>query len=238
MNQDNIPEVEEEIVGPGAITQGEVEPKPILEGASESEYVDVLNPLSATFVGQFGVTRPIRAEVTISPTIDGQKLTEAQAQQFYGVPRLSNPAKSGQAHISNEVRIPAGKTIRLLGSEAQVIVRQLVTAIMQREGKQLQLADKFARHQVEERVIISRGSIADIMGRRPETVSEQMRATIQEPTLEMPIMEEKPEKPEEVAFPDLKPEPAPEPPKQPEHILVEPKPRTSKKRGRPRTKTA
>lgn len=201
MNEDEV--VSPQALGPGAIEESGLDPEALLNGASESEYVDVLNPLSSDFIGQFGVTRPVQAEVTISPTIDGQRLTEAQATQTYGVPRLTNPARSGRANITNKVKIPAGQTVRLLGSEAQVIVRQLVTLIMQLEGKKNQLADKFARRQVEERVVQGRGSIMDVMGRNPVTVSEQLRDAIKPMEQELEVTNEVPDAEEEVEFPSI-----------------------------------
>lgn len=217
-------------VGPGSVTEEGLAPKPALDGFSEFEYVEILNPLSVDFIGQFGTTKPIRAEITISPTIDGQKMNESQASQQYGIPRLTNPAKSGNANIVNRVKIPSGKTIRLLGNEAQVIVRQLVTEIMQRQGQRLLLADAFQRHQVEASVIISHGSVNDILGKNPVSVSEQLKAAIQPGDLD-PITDALVNRANEPEFPNITPplvETKPEPPK---HILVEPKPR--RKKGRP-----
>lgn len=217
-------------VGPGAVAEEGIAPKPSLEGATEFEVIEILNPLSVDFIGQFGLTKPIRAEVTISPTIDGTKMNESQATQQYGIPRLTNPAKSGNANIINRVRIPSGKTVRVLGSEAQVLVRQLVNEIMQRQGQRLQLADAFQRRKVEDSIIISRGNINDILGKNPVSVSEQLREAIKPTDLETPV-ETHNEPVSEPEFPTLN-QPV-ETPKPIEPIIkpepVEPKPRRKRR---------
>jgi hypothetical protein len=100
-------------------------------------------------------------------------------RQLYGL-ELRNPAHIGKANITNKVPIKSGQTVRLLGNEAQVVVRQLVNEIMSREGNKLLLADPFARRAVEERIIISRGNVADVLGRNPITVQEQLQAVKEE----------------------------------------------------------
>lgn len=228
-----------EVAGPGAIVDEGIAPAPLLDNTSEAEYVDVLNPLTVDFVGQFGVTRPTQASVTIGSESDGRRLSEEDASRRYGVPRLSNPDRTGRAQIVNRVRIPSGQTMRLMGNEAQVIVRQLVNEIMAREGKKLQLADKFARNLVEQRIIIHRGYIQDIMAQKPVTVSQQLQDAIKQNQEMTPMAEdartEKPPEPEfptlEVAAPPAAPAPEPDPAKEPSrHILVEPKPPVRRKK--------
>jgi len=179
----------EQVAGPGAHTERGADIRPLLEKASEYEYVEIQNPLSVEFIGMFGVSRPIQAPVTISSSPDrGTTFTEADVRNNYGL-NLRNADHQGRANIVNRVSIKSGATVRLLGNEAQVVIKQLVNEIMQREGKQLLLADAFARNEVERRIIISRGSVADILGRSPMSIQEQLQQVKEEP--------------HEQAFPDL-----------------------------------
>lgn len=166
------------VAGPGSIEDTGEAPQPMLYGASEYEYVDILNPLSVTFVGLFGVSRPVNVPMTIGrPTVGVQ--TETDVRQLYGL-ELKNPDHAGKANITNKVPIKSGQTVRLLGNEAQVVVRQLVNEIMSREGNKLLLADPFARRQIEQRIVMSRGSVADALGRSPISIQEQLQAVKEE----------------------------------------------------------
>lgn len=164
------------IAGPGADPDRGTAPRPLLEGASEYEYVDLMNPLSVEFIGMFGVSRPTTAPISITP-VQGRGVTqnEADLRQGYGLD-LRNPDHQGRANIVNRISIKSGATVRLLGNEAQVVVRQLVNEIMAREDHKLLLSDAHARREVEQRVIITRGNVADYLGQAPKTVSEQLQA--------------------------------------------------------------
>lgn len=169
------------IAGPGADIDAGVAPLPLLQGSSEYEYVELLNPLSVEFIGMFGVSRPVQAPVNIS-AVQGRGVTqnESDLRTGYGLD-LRNPDHAGRANIVNRVSIKSGATVRLLGNEAQVVIRQLVNEIMAREGNQALIADGYARRQVEERIIISRGNVADVLGRSPVSISEQLQAVKDEP---------------------------------------------------------
>lgn len=176
----------EMMVGPGAIADVGVAPKPLLEGSSQYEWVELLNPMSRPFGGTFGMSRPTSASpINITP-IQGRGVTnnENDLRNNYGLD-LRNPDHQGRADIVNRVTILPGKTVILLGNEAQVIIRQLVNAIMQLEGRSLLLADPHARKEVEERVIVGRGNAAERLGRNPESVNQQLQAVkIEETTIE------------------------------------------------------
>ena len=166
--------------GPGAVADNGEAPKPLLEGMTEEDYVEILNPLSVDFAGIFGTTKPVRAPIKISgnPQAPGVTESEQDVKQNYGLD-LRNPLHQGKASIQNKIVIKSGKTIRLLGNEAQVVVRQLVREIMQREGKKLLLADPFAQRQVEERVVLRTGRMSEFMG-EAQSRSEQLRNVIEE----------------------------------------------------------
>lgn len=182
-------EEQEEIIdltpaGPGAIAEQTISPDPLLAGAEAYEYVTIINPLSVDFVAKFGVTRPVNAPLRIvnDPNTPSLTKTEEQIAANYGL-NLRNPNTQGKANIINKTRIPAGKTITVPGNEAQVIVNQLVTEMMQREGKRLQLSDMFTRNTYEQRIIVSRGSMDEVMQRinRPlNTVSAQVEDALKE----------------------------------------------------------
>lgn len=179
MASDPLPLNDDRPAGPGAIEVAGEAPNPILQGYSEYEYVEILNPLSVTFIGQFGITKPANAPVriSISPDAPGVSRTEQDIRTNYGLD-LHNPDHRGSVNIINKVSIPSGKTVKLLGNEAQVVVNQLVTEIMQRKGQRLLLADPFARSLVEADVIISKGSVSDLMDNRPVTVHDQLQEVV------------------------------------------------------------
>lgn len=174
--------VEELAVGPGAIADNTAEPGSLLDRASEYEYVEVFNPLSVPFKGIFGVTRPVDAPVRINRAKEapGVTATEHDVVRNYGLD-LKNPDHQGKASITNTVTIPAGQTIRLLGNEAQVVVRQLVNEIMQRSGRRLFMADPHARREVERQVIRGRGHVDELLGRPIMPVRDQLQQAIKEP---------------------------------------------------------
>lgn len=198
MNPNLQPAVNSKAAGPGVeIDQGSA-PKPVLEGASEYEYVTILNPLSVDFWGKVAITRPVNAPINISDDGSGGQMTlnEADVRRNYGL-NLRNKDHIGRVNVINRVCIPAGQTINVLGSEAQVIVRQLVTEILSREGKKLMLADPFQRHEVEQRVVLSRRSVNDLMdGSGPMAVQEQLRGAVDKLNVEEKMIDEP-------AFPDL-----------------------------------
>lgn len=166
-------------VGPGAVQDGGERPKPLLEGSTEFEYVVLLNPLPYDFVGQVAVTRTVSAPMRVGQPRDGGGLTNTQddVTRNYGLD-LRNQDVVGRVHITNKVPIPSGQTQRMFGHEAQVILKQLVDVVMSHEGKMIAKGDPFARHEVETRLVISRGSIMDVMNEAPVSVQDQMREAL------------------------------------------------------------
>jgi hypothetical protein len=165
--------------GPGAVEVAGDSPEPLLTGASEYEYVEIFNPLSVTFIGKFGISKPANSAVRISSNQEapGVTRTEEDVRRNYGLD-LRNPDHRGNVNIINKVEIPSGKTVRLLGNEAQVIVNQLVTEIMQRQNDRLLLSDPFARSKVEKDVVVARGFLNDILDRPPQTIQEQLKGAL------------------------------------------------------------
>lgn len=182
-NPEDLPEQE---IGPGSVAEAAVDVKPMLEGASDLEYVELLNPLSGTFVARVGVTKPTHATTTISRDINGRQLSEQDVANTYGI-TLTNKDVVGRMHIENQVRIGSGKTVRLMGDQAQVVIRQLTNEIMQRESKSLMMADPTARNVVEQRIIIRRGNVAqDLLGQQPVSVRDQLKQAVEESNEEFP----------------------------------------------------
>lgn len=185
--------------GPGAIEEAQVAPKPVLEGANEYEYVTILNPLSVDFYAKVAITRPANMPMEIRNDGSGGQMTlsEQDVQRNYGL-NLRNKDHVGRVNIINRVHIPAGKTINLLGNEAQVVARQLVTEIMQRENKRLMLADAYQRNLVEQRIVLSRRSVNDILdGNGPVQVQEQLQDAVTNLNTAQELITDEP------AFPEL-----------------------------------
>lgn len=152
------------IVGPGAIETVTEERGSILDGASELEYVTVLNPLTDDFAVRVGQTRPVNLPYEIKKNAQTVGIqSETDVQRTYGV-QLKNPDHQGAAHITNTVVIEAGKTKNFVGSEAQVAVRQITNELMQREGNVKLLSDPALRREAENRIIVKRGTVEELMG--------------------------------------------------------------------------
>jgi len=164
------------VIGPGAAKEIPVNAKPALEGASEFEYVTVLNPLTDDFAVRVGQDVPVNAPFTIGRDISGKTaqttLTERDAAQTYGL-SLKNNDFPGRKHITMDTIIPAGQTRRFKGNEAQVAVRQLANELIQREGNTKMLSDPEVRAAAEARIIVSRGSIQDLMDAQMQTPRSQ-----------------------------------------------------------------
>lgn len=169
------------VVGPGAIPDMPTDVRPSLEGAEADEYVEILNPLSDDFMFAVGVTRTVNAPVRIvqTPGLESAIKTEADLARA-GLSGFRNAdLGGGRTHIQNRSVIQAGGTIKLPGNEAQVVIKQLVNEIMQREGNKLMLADPHARWEIEQRIIISRRSMADLMGGSgPVSVTDQLKEAL------------------------------------------------------------
>lgn len=161
--------------GPGASPDIGIAPLPLLEGATDYEFVELHNPLQVPFTGIVGITRPVNVpfEIRTDGMTTASSRTEQDVMRTYGTGSLKNPEYPAKGHIQQRVTIPSGKTIRLPGSQAQVIVRQLVNEIMSRNGDKLLMADAFARSQVEAQVVLRRSSMQEIMD-APVDVQTQM----------------------------------------------------------------
>lgn len=165
------------IIGPGAVQENQIAPHATLDGASEYEYVTILNPLTDDFAIRVAQDVPVNMPFSIGHDTSGRTtqatITERDAIQTYGL-QLKNKDFQGRKHISNDTVIKSGKTINLKGSEAQVAVRQLVNELMQREGNGRMLADPFLRAAAEARIVIARGSIQDLMDGNVQTPRSQI----------------------------------------------------------------
>ncbi len=169
------------VIGPGANPTQDEDIRPLLEGASEFEYVTILNPLSDDFAVRVAQDIPVNMPFEIRKDGTGKTsfLTndEAGARQVYGL-NLKNPDFQGRRHISNNTIIKAGQTINLKGNEAQVAVRQLVNEILQKEGQRRLMADPTKRLEVEKRIVISRGSVQDILDRNIQSTRDQINEAV------------------------------------------------------------
>ena len=178
-------------VGPGAFPDEQIDPRPLLEGFSEQQYVDVHNILAVDFVGKVGQTRPVSAplNITVSSEVPGVTQSEQEVRSNYGL-NLRNKDYQSKTHIVNKVVLRTGETKRLPGNVASVVVGQLVTEIMGRRGQKLLLANLSARHLVEEEVVMGHGFISDLMNSAPMTIEEQLNRAIEEkPSEEFPDLD-------------------------------------------------
>lgn len=168
-------------VGPGASPERAEEPKSVLEGISDYNFVEIQNPLTVRFVGQAALTTNINAPMPISANHEnapGLTKNESDIRQIYGFDLRAQAQQSGKTHIINRIPIESGQTIKLLGGEAKVILGQLTSIVMQREGKESLLANMHERRAVEERIVRRIGSLQEELGRAPLSVREQLQTTL------------------------------------------------------------
>jgi hypothetical protein len=169
------------IVGPGGDTSEEVDPKPLLEGVGDYNFVEVLNPLSVTFKDQVALTTNINSPMPVGKNHEnapGLTNSENDIRQIYGFDLRAQAQASGKTHVITRISLASGETRRFLGSEAHVIVRHLASALLQREGKTHLLANAHERRRAEERIVQHVGSLMDAMGRSPLSVREQLQTTL------------------------------------------------------------
>ncbi len=168
------------VVGPGAILETQAEYEPTLNNATRDEVVEILNPMTVDFMARVGVTKTTMMPVRINNPNNTSIKTESDLAAK-GIPGFRNPDKGGGIiHVANPVPIPAGQTIKQPGDVAQVIVRQLITAVISMRGLQLKISDPETRRKVENEVIISRRPMSELFGAGgPITVEEQMTAAIE-----------------------------------------------------------
>jgi len=173
-------------VGVGTISEDQTNPEATLNGASEYEYITLVNPLPFDFKGKVAQSRPVSAPIRI---VNGREKGVDEASLRAAGLDLRNADHPSNAHVTNIIVIKSGQTINLRGDEAQVIARQLVNEVMGYENKTLQIGAPTYRKEVEDRVIIGRKSIDDLLGDSYRTKSELVDDALAQ-------------KNEETAFPD------------------------------------
>lgn len=164
------------LVGPGAQQPVTEDVKPLLADATEYEYITLLNPLSDDFAVRVSQDIPVNLPVQIRNQT-GLVQTGNDVVRSYGLD-LKNPEFQARKHVFSDTVIESGKTKRFKGNEAQVAVRQLVNEILQRRGKKRLMADPTLRREIEQEIIIDRGSIQDLMETQLQTPRAQMDAAI------------------------------------------------------------
>lgn len=175
-------EVIETAVGPGSVEELGIDPKPRLEGIGDYNYVELLNPLSVTFIAQVALTTDVSVAMPIgenNPEGAGLTRSENDIRQVYGFDLRAQAQKSGKKHILNRISIESGKTVKLLGGEAKVALNQLVNVVMQREGKGALLANAHERRSVEDRIVQRVGNLQEVMGNAPLSVQEQLKTALE-----------------------------------------------------------
>lgn len=201
-----INQAEEEIitsVGPGAIPRQHEQQPSLLDAVTEYEWVDLLNPLSMTFIAQVASSRPVNAPVKIAqtPGLQSGVRTEADLATQYGITGFKNPAHPSNVHVPHTIQIAPGVTRRFPGNEAQVVLRQLVGYVLQVEGKGLKLADPYERNKMEQRIIRGKGLIQDLMETSAVSVRDQLTAAVDKSNTNMETSHAAPNTPEP-EFPD------------------------------------
>lgn len=188
------------VIGPGAQPTTTTDNKSLLDGASEFEYVRLLNPLDDDFAVRVAQDLPVNMPFPIGKDDSGNTSqltnTEADARQVYGL-SLKNRDFQGRKHVFMDTIIKAGSTKVFKGNEAQVAIRQLTNEILQNRGHKRLLADPTLRREVEQEIIKERGAVQDLMDAQLQTPRSQMDKALEKVN----------EVQDESAFPDVQPQP-------------------------------
>lgn len=182
------------VVGPGAVQEVNLDVQPLLDGASEYEFVTILNPLTDDFAILVAQDVPVNMPQAVRSKTASVR-DDMDMRRVYG-DDFKNPDFKARRHITNDVIIRSGQTINLKGNEAQVAVRQLVNEILQREGKTRLMADPTLRQEVESRIIVHRGSVQDLMDGNFNSLRDQATAAINQSNNQTEV-------PDEQEFPEL-----------------------------------
>lgn len=141
--------------------------KPVLEGMGESVVVEVFNPLTDNFRAKFSRSLPQ------APNLSEQ---DRRVAEIGGIDVRKQGGVLG--HTSAQyIEIPAGKTLKLPGDIAQVVVRQMTTYIIQQRGKKGQVSDPTLRREVEEEIVVNYKTMLQNQTLQPE---EQFQKQIDE----------------------------------------------------------
>lgn len=189
-------ESKQEVTGPGAIGPGAIElqgeaPKPMLEGVTAYQYVEIFNPLSQDFRAQVGATKPANTPIKIyrDPVTQAATKTESDLQTNYGLGGFKNSEHRDNIHIGQPIEIKSGQTKRIPGNAAQVVVRQLTNEIMGREGNKELMADPFARNKVEQRIVRKIGNVDEFMEQPIQSVDQQLNQALENKNAEQEFPE-------------------------------------------------
>lgn len=169
------------IIGPGTIKDSNIRPDPKLQGASQMDVVRIFNPLDDDFAVQVAQSLPVSVQYSVRSTEGKGNLSESDVSRTYGV-NLRGPDQNmvSKKHVLNQSVIEAGKSMNFRGDIAQVAVRQLVNEIMQQRGLTRFLHDPVQREKVEEEIILSYGSMDDLMNNNLKSVTQQIDTVIKE----------------------------------------------------------
>ena len=166
------------VVGPGSSQIKTDNPRPLLEDATEYDYVTIFNPLTDDFQCRVAQEVPVNMPFEIRDKT-AMVQSERDVTLQYGL-SLKNPEHKAMKYIYNETIIPAGGSLRFKGSDAKVVIKQLVDEILQRTGKTRLMHDPHVRNEVERDIIQDSGSIQDIMDGNLTTPQQQINEAIRQ----------------------------------------------------------
>lgn len=169
--------------GPGLQQERTTVGHSAIEGYDDYRFVEIFNPLPGDFHARVGMTKQIpakRAKVNIGSGDEleqwSEVTTEKDVRREYGIDLRNKMQDNGKMHIRQDVVIRAGETKKFFGGEAQVIVMQMVTAIIQVEGGSI--ADSNLRETIEGRIIRSTGDIRQTMTSIPQSERDQLKVAL------------------------------------------------------------
>jgi len=120
-------------------------PVSLLARISEFDVVEVFNPMSKDFTA------------TVAHSVVDNNPPPAQGEEHlrrvYGISMDSK--KPALRHVKQQITIQSGKSLRMMGDAARVVVMQLIKKMMIFEGKKKQMADPGLRLEYENRVIMN-----------------------------------------------------------------------------------
>src|SRR5882757_1728138 len=94
-------------VGPGTLTTKPNAQASLLDGITEHEWVDLLNPLSVSFIAMVASSRPVNAPVRIvqTPGLESGIRTESDLATQYGLTGFKNNDHPSNVHVPHTIEI-------------------------------------------------------------------------------------------------------------------------------------
>ncbi len=146
------------------------DPKSLLTNLRQHHIVHVHNPLSEDFT--WSVARSVI------------HMDSRYRDQFIEKLNMRNDSHPTMNHVQQKITIPAGKSMKLPGDAAQVLVKHLVDEVIARGGQKNMQSDPVVRRTYEEQVILNINDLKTQLS--SQSIEEQLEQQLKDLNQEEP----------------------------------------------------